>query len=244
MSTADDLGFVRTSTINGVSSKYALQYEVFGLNTKGSVTAATTEPLPEYTYDNGEDGVGATYTAVANGALPAIDNVNFTGGERLLIKNELSGENNGIVDVLDVGGVSSPWSLRRSVNFNSSSNITDGSFVNVRQGDTYADQYWQLITNGTITVGTTALEFKQFSGGRNSKVVTFADTDFVDGVLTIPASSHGFSAPFDTLSLTKVYHNIMEKTVGVNSNINPTTGVTTITVTAGDEFSGTATFMI
>jgi len=46
-----------------------------GFKPKAPVEAATTAALPAATYNNGTGGVGATLTATANGALPAIDGV-------------------------------------------------------------------------------------------------------------------------------------------------------------------------
>ena len=52
------------------------------------VVAARDTALPASTYDNGSNGVGATLTADANGALPTIDGVTLSAGDRVLIAGE------------------------------------------------------------------------------------------------------------------------------------------------------------
>ena len=134
-----------------------------GLDPKQSCLAASTGPLPANTYNNGTSGVGATLTASANGAL-TIDGVNIAAtGIRILVKNEATQANNGIYVVTTVGTVSVPYVLTRANDFNSSSNITPGAFTFIEQGSTQADSGWTLASDGAITVGTTGLNFVQFS---------------------------------------------------------------------------------
>ena len=102
-------------------------------------------------------------TASANGAL-TIDGVNIAAtGIRILVKNEATQANNGIYVVTTVGTVSVPYVLTRANDFNSSSNITPGAFTFIEQGSTQADSGWTLASDGAITVGTTGLNFVQFS---------------------------------------------------------------------------------
>ena len=54
------------------------------------------------------------------------------------------------------------WS--RSSDFDANSEVTSGAFVFVEQGTASADAGYVLTTDGSITVGTTALSFTQFSG--------------------------------------------------------------------------------
>jgi hypothetical protein len=75
-----------------------------GLNAKPAVKVATTTVLPTVTYSNGTAGVGATLTASANGIL-TIDGVATVLGDRILIKNQASGFQNGIYTVTTEGTV-------------------------------------------------------------------------------------------------------------------------------------------
>lgn len=75
---------------------------------KISVKAATVYPLPTNTR------TGDVLTASAVGALPAIDGVPLSVNDRVLVKNEVVGANNGIYVVTDAGSGGTPWVLTRA----------------------------------------------------------------------------------------------------------------------------------
>ena len=141
-----------------------------GLDIKASVRVATQAALPAVTYDNGTSGVGATLTADANGDIndALIDGLSdLVVGDRILVKNQAAGLQNGIYEVTTVGDGSNPFVLTRTADADSggaSGDITGGMFTFVEEGTASADSGWVLTTNGTITLGTTALTFVQFSG--------------------------------------------------------------------------------
>lgn len=112
-----------------------------GLDIKESVRAATTANI-----------------AVLSGTL-TVDGVDLLAGDRILVKDQDTGSENGIY-VVAVGA----WT--RAVDFDNIPGIevTAGAFTFVEEGSTNADSGWVLTTNGTITIGTTALTFAQFSG--------------------------------------------------------------------------------
>ena len=85
-----------------------------------------------------------------------IDGVTLADGDRVLVKNQSTGSQNGIY----VAG-SSPV---RSADANTSSEVTSGLFVFVEEGTANADQGYVLTTNDAITLDSTALTFTQFSG--------------------------------------------------------------------------------
>ena len=85
-----------------------------------------------------------------------IDGVTLADGDRVLVKDQSTGSQNGIY----VAG-SSPV---RSADANTSSEVTAGLFVFVEEGTVNADNGFVLTTNDTITLDTTALTFVQFSG--------------------------------------------------------------------------------
>ena len=129
-----------------------------GLDTKQSVRAATTAALPANTRS------GNVLTASANGALPAIDGVTLVVGDRLLVKDESTGANNGIYTITTVGDASNPFVLTRASDADSSAEVTSALFMFVEEGTTNADSGWTLTTNDAITLNSTALTFVQFSG--------------------------------------------------------------------------------
>ncbi len=134
-----------------------------GLDLKDSSHAATTAALSAVTYANGSSGVGATLTADANGAL-TVDGQTMVAAERLLVKDQAAGLQNGIYTVTATGSAGAVFVLTRTTDFDSTSEVTSGAFTFIETGTTNSDSGWVLTTDGTITIGTTALAFSQFSG--------------------------------------------------------------------------------
>lgn len=129
---------------------------------KDSVNLATAAALPACTYDNGVDGEGATLTGDANGAL-TVDGEAVAVDDRILVKNQVAGEHNGIYTVTQTGNAGSPFILTRSDDCNTSSNITTGIYTFVVDGATNAEHGFVLTTESVIVVGTTVLAFAETS---------------------------------------------------------------------------------
>jgi hypothetical protein len=90
------------------------------------------------------------------GATPlSIGGVTVADKDRVLLKNQLTGSQNGIYVVTISGGT---YTLTRALDANVSNEIRPNMLVPVQQG-TYADKIFQLITNGPITLGVTTLDF-------------------------------------------------------------------------------------
>jgi hypothetical protein len=132
-----------------------------GLHVHTAVRLATVAALPANTAAG--SGVGKTLTADANGAL-SVDGVAVAVGNRVLVKNESTGANNGIYTVTATGDGSNPFVLTRATDFDGSpsSEVMDGSFAFVGEG-TLASTGWVQTANAPITVDTTALVFAQFN---------------------------------------------------------------------------------
>ena len=135
-----------------------------GLDVKQSVRAATTAPLT-VTYSNGTGGVGATLTNAGTQAAFALDGVTLLATERVLIKDQAAGLQNGVYVVTTVGTASTNWVLTRASDFDNSPGLEvgPGTFFFVEEG-TLGDNGYVVSTNGAITIGTTAIAFSQFSG--------------------------------------------------------------------------------
>jgi hypothetical protein len=135
-----------------------------GLDFKHSVIAKTTAPLPAYT--QGGTGVNATLTGSSNGALPQIDGVTLSLGDRVLIDSfgTTLDKHNGIYVVTDFGSAGTPWVLTRAEDADEDSEVTPGLFVFVEEGTLNAQCGYVLSTSAPIVVDTTPLEFVQFSG--------------------------------------------------------------------------------
>ena len=134
-----------------------------GLSVRDSCAWATAAALAANTYANGTGGVGATLTANANGAL-SIDGNAPGVGDRVLVQNEATASHNGLYTVTAAGSGGAPYVLTRASDFNSSSNVFGGIFTFVEGGAANAGAGFVLTTTGSITLGTTALAWTQFSG--------------------------------------------------------------------------------
>jgi len=137
-----------------------------GIHFHEAVALATTAALPANTYNNGTSGVGATLTATANGAL-SVDSTLTVATERILVKNEAAGANNGVYVVTQVGSAGTPYILTRATDFDSVGTgvdqIDEGDFFLVTSGVANVNTAWVQQTAPPITIGTTALVFQQFS---------------------------------------------------------------------------------
>ncbi len=131
---------------------------------KQAVRYASTSTLPANTYSNGVAGVGATLTAVANGPF-YIDGNTPTVGDRVLVKNESAGANNGIytVTTLGVAGLSA-YVLTRATDYNNSADVFPGVANFVNGGTQNANTCWILTNTTAITIGTTALTYADECG--------------------------------------------------------------------------------
>lgn len=186
-----------TSAMHAATKQYVDNVAV-GLEVKPSVRAATTGPLPggAGTYNHGASGgVGATLTGGSNAALGAIDNVTLTVGQRILVKNQANQVHNGIYTVTRLGnGVTEAFILTRATDSDTSAEVTPGMFVFVEEGDRNADNGFVLSTNSTITLGTTNLEFTQFSGAGQITITPgtgLAKDGNTLSITTVPATNGG-----------------------------------------------------
>lgn len=128
-----------TTNATDAASKAYVDSVASGLDVKQSVHVATTANL-----------------ASLSGLL-TIDGHTLQTGERVLVKNQTTASQNGIY-VAD----ESSWS--RSDDFDGTPAVTAGAFTFVEYGSVNAATGWVLTTQGSITIGTTALTFSQFSG--------------------------------------------------------------------------------
>jgi len=134
-----------------------------GLDVKDSVIVTTTGNLTG-TYANGASGVGATLTNSGTQAALTIDSRVLTVGDRVLVKDQSTGLQNGFYRVTTVGSASVNWVLTRTVDADEASEITPGAFTFVEEGTVGANNGYVCTNVGAITIGTTPITFVQFSG--------------------------------------------------------------------------------
>jgi hypothetical protein len=161
-------GTISTAPVNNtdiVNKQYA-DAIASGIHFHEAVALATTTALPANTYNNGTSGVGATLTGNANGAL-SVDSTLTVVAERILVKNEVAGANNGVYVVTQVGSAGTPYILTRATDFDSVGTgvdqIDEGDFFLVTSGTANVNTAWVQQTAPPITIGTTAIVFQQFS---------------------------------------------------------------------------------
>ena len=151
-----------------------------GLDLKASVECATTGPLDAETevtlvaYNNGAAGVGATLTITTTSQLTfdGIDLSTLSANARVLVKNELdpaAGNSdaawNGIYTLTSTGALQTV--LTRSTDFDDEGTLGSipGAFTFDIGGGTQSGTGWVCITQNPIVMGTTPINWAQFSGG-------------------------------------------------------------------------------
>lgn len=153
---------------NDIVNKAYADAVASGLTFHQNCDFATSDFLPDCTYNNGSSGVGATLTAISNGAL-LIDSSTIVAGNRVLVKNQSAQLQNGIYTVTQVGTVSTPFILTRATDYDTPGttylNVDAGDFTLILSGATNANTSWVQTTLQPITIGTTSLVFVQFGSG-------------------------------------------------------------------------------
>jgi phage-related tail fiber protein len=139
---------------------------IAGLTWKAAVRAATTV-------------TGTLASAFQNAAV--IDGVTLATGDRILIKNQSTGGENGIYTVNASGAPT------RATDADTGTELV-GAAVLVQEGTTQADTQWVNQTNAPITIGTTATVWAQFGAGGGS--IARFEQDFGDGAATSYAITH------------------------------------------------------
>lgn len=109
--------------------------------------------------------VVSTGNIVLSGAQQ-IDGVAVVAGQRVLVAAQTAAKDNGIY-------VAANGDWLRSVDSNTSAKVTPGLNVMVEEGTANGDSLWHLVTNGPITLGTTALSFEMLAGRTGIQAGTY-----------------------------------------------------------------------
>ena len=117
-----------------------------GLDVKQSVRVATTAPINLASDLNAGD---------------VIDGVTLVGGDRVLVKNQLTASENGIYQASFYGSAQRAGDADGTTD---TGELNPGTFTFVEEGTANADKGFVVSTNGTITVGSSSIEWTQFSG--------------------------------------------------------------------------------
>ena len=153
-----------------------------GLDVKASVRVATTV-------------AGTLSSSFVNGSV--VDGVTLVTGDRILIKDQVSGSENGIYTVNASG------SPTRATDCDASVEVTAGFFTFVAEGTAYADSGWVLTTNDTIVLGTTSLAFAQFSGA--GQVIAGTGLTKTGNTLDVIGTTDRITANADSIDIASTY---------------------------------------
>lgn len=149
------------------TKSYVDNFTTAGLTVQKAVSAASTVGLVAI-YSNGASGVGAKLFGVGIGSTLVLDNYTPLLDERVLIKNQGDAGigqtfQNGYYVVTRVATGSTTFELVRAADFDESDEIVAGAFSFVLEGSVNAGGGFVLITKGPVAIGTSAIEFTQFS---------------------------------------------------------------------------------
>ncbi len=153
-----------------------------GLDSKASCRVATTV-------------AGTLASSFENG--DTIDGVVLATGDRILIKNQVAGETNGIYTVNASGAPT------RSTDADTDAEVTSGMFTFITGGTTQANTGWVLSTTGAITLGVTSLTFTQFSAA--TSVVAGTGLTLTGSTLDVVGTSNRITANADSIDISSSY---------------------------------------
>lgn len=152
--------YVDNLVASGITYHTPVKYEV--PNSTGNLTA---------TYNNGTGGVGATLTNAGTQTAFTPDGVVASVNDRVLIYNQTNAYENGVYTVTTVGSGSTNWVLTRATDADSyglkdPNSLGEGDAFFITSGNTGAGETYVCNTQGTITFGTTAINFVQVSSAQ------------------------------------------------------------------------------
>ena len=173
-----------------------------GLDVKDSVIVTTTGNLTA-TYNNGTSGVGATLTNSGTQAALTIDSRVLTVGDRVLVKDQTTGLQNGFYRVTNVGSASANWVLARTVDADENSEITPGAFTFVEEGTNGASNGYVCTNVGAVTIGTTPITFVQFSGA--GSVIAGDGLTKTGNTLNVVGTADRISISADAVDIASTY---------------------------------------
>jgi hypothetical protein len=152
--------------------------------------ATTTNLLGTY--------ISGVFTFSSNGAI-SIDSTSLSQYDRVLVKNQTTGSENGIYIVTTVGTVSTPGVLTRATDFDSTIDVKKFQNVFIKEGVVNSGTIWFLLNREpSVTLDSTSITFAKID---NSGIYLYKSSDgsYQKGISSSGANLVIGSGTFDAL---------------------------------------------
>jgi hypothetical protein len=175
----NDQIWLTTTAGNGLSTNTA--YFIFSVPASNQLTLSLTFDGTEITgltnasgltyATRANSGVGATLTNAGTQAALTVDSVLLSAGNRVMVRLQTNGAENGVYTVTTVGDGSTNWVLTRATDSNrvnpaDPNGVGTGDYYFTQEGVINAGDSHVLTTEpNTMIIGYTPLTYTQFSGG-------------------------------------------------------------------------------
>ena len=179
MSAADKAKLDAATDANTASA--IVRSDASGNFTAGTVTAGTVTGLATPT--NGSDAANKSYVdasaagltvkqagraattanvTLSGGAPSTLDGVTLAASDRILVKNQADQTENGIYYVATLGsGSNGTWA--RTTDADTGAELATGTYIFISSGTANANAAYTMVTQGTITLGTSNIVWALFS---------------------------------------------------------------------------------
>ena len=197
------------SNANDLVNKSYVDAAISNVNYHAACNWATTADLGTVLYNNGASGVGATIIKLTPFATLTVDGGSPSVGQRILVKNETSGQYNGVYTVTSVGSGVTGWILTRATDYDQTgtgqNEVAPGDTVFVISGTANANTQWVQSTDFPITIGTTPIVFVQSGGGGGTYAagtgLTLSGSTFSITNTAVTAGSYGSASSVGTFTV-------------------------------------------
>ena len=151
------------SSAQDAATKNYVDTVASGLQTIQAVTAATTANIPG-TYVQVGGGIGDTFTITATTTF-TVDGITPTLGQRILFKNQTTGQQNGVYNITTLANVGVLGAIfTRALDYDTVSDVNAGDLVPVISGTANGTTSWlQTATVSSIGTSGTPMVFAQWT---------------------------------------------------------------------------------